>query len=311
MNPAQLQHCHDTIRPHIHRTPILTSSYLNQLSGCDLYFKCENFQKMGAFKIRGATYAISQLSEEARKRGVLTHSSGNFAQALSLAAKSLGVPAYIVMPENAPLVKIAAVKGYGGTVILCPSTMADREATAEKTQQETGATFVHPSNDPDVITGQGIVAKELLEDYPDLDIIVSPVGGGGLIGGTVLAVEAQDKNIRVIGAEPFAADDAYRSLISGKIERNVTTHTIADGLKTMLGDINFPIIQRGVEQIIRIEEVEIIEAMKLIWERMKIIIEPSCAVTLAAVLKNKELFAKKQVGIIITGGNVDLTNLPF
>ena len=311
MNTAQLQHCHDTIRPHIQRTPVLTSSQLNQMAECELYFKCENFQKMGAFKMRGATYAIAQLSEEARSKGVVTHSSGNFAQALSLAAQSLGVKAYIVMPENAPSVKIAAVKVYGGEVILCPSNMEAREATAAKIRQETGATFIHPSNDAHVITGQGTTAKELLEDYPDLDFIVSPVGGGGLIGGTVLAVEALSKKVRVIGAEPAKADDAYRSLKSGKIETNTTTNTIADGLKTMLGDINFPLIQRGVEEIIRVEEEEIISAMKLIWERMKIVIEPSCSVTLAAVLKNKELFSNKRVGLIISGGNVDLTKLPF
>lgn len=311
MNSAQLQHCHDIIRPHIHRTPVLTSSLLDELAGCHLYFKCENFQKMGAFKMRGATYAIAQLSEELRKKGVVTHSSGNFAQALSLAAKSLNVKAYIVMPENAPAVKIHAVKGYGGEVVLCPATIEDREAVASKIQQDTGATFIHPSNHPDVITGQGTAAKELLEDYPDLNVIVSPVGGGGLIAGTVLAVEAHTKKVMVIGAEPAAADDAYRSLISGKIEKNSSTNTIADGLKTMLGDLNFPIIQRGVNRIIRVEEDEIIFAMCLIWERMKIIVEPSCAVTLAAVLKNKELFKNQHVGILISGGNVDLSKLPF
>jgi threonine dehydratase len=266
---------------------------------------------MGAFKMRGATYAIAQLPEELRKKGVVTHSSGNFAQALSLAAKSLNVKAYIVMPENAPAVKIDAVKGYGGEVILCPATIEDREAVASKIQQDTGATFIHPSNHPDVITGQGTAAKELLEDYPDLNVIVSPVGGGGLIAGTVLAVEAHTKKVKVIGAEPAAADDAYRSLISGKIEKNSSTNTIADGLKTMLGDLNFPIIQRGVNRIIRVEEDEIIFAMRLIWERMKIIVEPSCAVTLAAVLKNKELFKNQDVGILISGGNVDLSKLPF
>ena len=311
MNSAQLQHCHDIIRPHIHRTPVLTSSLLDELAECHLYFKCENFQKMGAFKMRGATYAIAQLPEELRKKGVVTHSSGNFAQALSLAAKSLNVKAYIVMPENAPAVKIDAVKGYGGEVILCPATIEDREAVASKIQQDTGATFIHPSNHPDVITGQGTAAKELLEDYPDLNVIVSPVGGGGLIAGTVLAVEAHTKKVKVIGAEPAAADDAYRSLISGKIEKNSSTNTIADGLKTMLGDLNFPIIQRGVNRIIRVEEDEIIFAMRLIWERMKIIVEPSCAVTLAAVLKNKELFKNQDVGILISGGNVDLSKLPF
>ena len=189
--------------------------------------------------------------------------------------------------------------------------MERREASALKIQQETGATFIHPSNDAAVITGQGTVAKELLEDYPDLDIIVSPVGGGGLIGGTILAVEAHPKKVQVIGAEPAEADDAYRSLLSGKIEKNRTTNTIADGLKTMLGDINFPLIQRGVQKIVRIEEKEIVDSMRLIWERMKIIVEPSCAVTLAAVLKEKEFFAGKKVGLLISGGNVDLSKLPF
>lgn len=311
MTTDQLNHCHDTIRPHIHRTPVLFSTQLNEMAGCILMFKCENFQKMGAFKMRGATYAITQLPEELCNKGVVTHSSGNFAQALSLAAQSLGVQAYIVMPENAPEVKIAAVKGYGGQVILCAPTMEQREASALKIQQETGATFIHPSNDAAVITGQGTVAKELLEDYPDLDIIVSPVGGGGLIGGTILAVEAHPKKVQVIGAEPAEADDAYRSLLSGKIEKNRTTNTIADGLKTMLGDINFPLIQRGVQKIVRIEEKEIVDSMRLIWERMKIIVEPSCAVTLAAVLKEKEFFAGKKVGLLISGGNVDLSKLPF
>jgi threonine dehydratase len=311
MNKDRLNFCHDTIRPHIHRTPVLTSKQLNDLSGAELFFKCENFQRMGAFKMRGATFAISQLSEKERSKGVVTHSSGNFAQALSLAAKALGVKAYIVMPDNAPEVKKAAVKGYGGEIILCPPNNKDREETAARIQQESGATFIHPSNDADVITGQGTAAKELLEDYPDIEILIAPVGGGGLIAGTIIAAQSHNQPVKVFGGEPFAVDDAYRSLQSGNIESNTSANTIADGLKTQLGDINFPIIQDGIETIIRVEEAEIVQAMRLIWERMKIIIEPSCAVPLAAILREPQQFKNKKVGVILSGGNVDLSQLPF
>ncbi|WP_435624580.1 threonine ammonia-lyase [Flagellimonas sp.] len=311
MDKQQLQDCHERIKPFIHNTPVLTSRLLDGIASAQLFFKCENFQRMGAFKMRGAANAILQLPEDARKKGVVTHSSGNFAQALSLAAQSLGVPAFIVMPSSAPKVKKEAVKGYGGEVIECEPTLEARELASEKIRQEKGATFLHPSNDNEVILGQGTACKELLEEYPNLDAVFAPVGGGGLIAGTALSAHYFGKDCKVYGGEPFEVDDAYRSLISGKIETNNTINTIADGLKTQLGDKNFPIIQKHVEQIIRVTEEEIVQAMKLLWERLKIVCEPSCAVAFAAVLKEKEQFANQKVGIIISGGNVDLGNLPF
>ncbi|WP_299256222.1 threonine/serine dehydratase [uncultured Aquimarina sp.] len=311
MNAKSLTDTAQTIASHIHRTPVLTSRLLNQISGADLYFKCENFQRMGAFKMRGATHAILQLSDEQKSKGVVTHSSGNFAQALSLSAQILGVKAYIVMPSNAPQVKKDAVKDYGGEIIECPPTHKDREETANRIQKEKGATFLHPYNDHNVILGQGTAALELLEDHPDLAYIFTPVGGGGLIAGTSLAAHFFGKNCTVIGGEPFEVDDAYRALQSGALEVNQTTNTSADGLKMPLGDLTFPIIQQYVSEIIRVDEEEIINAMRLIWERMKIIIEPSCAVPLAALLREKERFQNKKVGIILSGGNVDLSNLPF
>ena len=302
---------HSEIATYIKRTPIMRSRLLNGLAETEVYFKCENFQRMGAFKMRGATAAILALNAEERAKGVVTHSSGNFAQAVSLSAKSLGIPAYIVMPSSAPQVKKDAVKTYGGQITECEPTIKAREAAAAKIEEETGATFLHPSNDLNVIYGQGTAAKEFLEDFPELDVIITPVGGGGLLAGTALAVDFYAEKCKTIGAEPFDVDDAYRSLESGKIEFNKTTNTIADGLKTNLGDKNFPIIQDKVYEIIRVEEEEIITAMKLIWERMKIVVEPSAAVAFAAVLKEKEKFHGKRVGIIISGGNVDLSNLPF
>lgn len=299
------------IQPYIHRTPVLKSRLLNKISGAELWFKCENFQRMGAFKMRGAANAIISLSDEQRSKGVVTHSSGNFAQALSLAAKSLDVLAYIVMPDTAPEVKKAAVRSYGGKITECPSTLKDREETAARIERETGATFIHPSNDLDVILGQGTAAMELIEDHPDLDYVITPVGGGGLIAGSALAVRYFGRNCKCIGAEPMEADDAWRSMQSGKIETNETANTIADGLKTNLGDINFPIITENVEKIVRVTEEEIRSALRLIWERMKIIVEPSSAVALAAVIREKEDFKNKKVGIIISGGNVDLQRLPF
>lgn len=312
MNKETLIKVQESIQPYIHRTPVLTSQLFNDISGANLYFKCENFQKMGAFKMRGATNAILSLSEAQRKKGVVTHSSGNFAQALSLAAKGVGVKAYIVMPKNAPMVKKDAVMGYEGEIIESESTPMAREELAEKVKLETGATFIHPSNDDDVIYGQGTAAMELLEDHPELDYIFSPVGGGGLIAGTALAAKYFSEKCKVIGGEPKNMDDAYRSLKSGKIDYNeIGATTIADGLRTFLGDRNFPIIKENVERIIRVEEEEIVQAMKLIWERMKIIVEPSSAVAFAALLKEKEKFKSKNIGIIISGGNVDLKHLPF
>lgn len=311
MDRAFLEKLHEHIKPYIHRTPVLTSEQINEICGANVYFKCENFQKMGAFKMRGAANAILNLTPEQKSKGVVTHSSGNFAQALSLAAKQQGVEAFIVMPNNAPQVKKDAVKGYGGYIIESESTPIAREEMAEKVRLEKKATFIHPSNDDHVIHGQGTAAIELLEDQPNLDYIFAPVGGGGLIAGTILAAKHFSEKCKVIGGEPFEADDAYRSLISGKIEGNETTNTIADGLRTYLGDRNFPIIKEGIHEIIRVTEQEIIDAMRLVWERMKIIIEPSSAVAFAALLRRKEKFEGKHVGVIISGGNVDLSNLPF
>ena len=297
------------IGPYIHKTPVLSSQTINKMVGAELFFKCENFQKMGAFKMRGATNAILQLSD--KQKGVVTHSSGNFAQALALAAKNLGVKAYIVMPSDAPQVKKDAVIGYGGEITECMPTLEARESTAKRIQEERGATFIHPFNDFNVVLGNASAGKELLDDHPELDCIIVPVGGGGLVSGTALSAIAFGNNCTVFGAEPFEVDDAYRSLEAGEIVHNTTTNTIADGLKTSLGDITFNIIKNHVQEIIRVTEEEIIEAMKLIWERMKIIVEPSSATALAAVLKSKQQFSKKKIGIMISGGNVDLKKLPF
>ncbi len=306
-----LEHAHQQIKPYIHRTPILTSSLLNEISGAEIYFKCENFQKMGAFKMRGAANAILNLSEDQRAMGVVTHSSGNFAQAVSLAAQKIGIPAHIVMPENAPQVKKDAVKGYGGKITECFPSIEVRQKTADQIIKKTGAAFLHPSNNLDVILGQGTAAKELLEDHDNFDYILTPVGGGGLVAGSALAANFFSKACKVIGAEPKEVDDAYRSLLSGKIESNESTNTMADGLRTNLGDINFPIIQKYVERLICVEELDILEAMKLIYQRLKIVIEPSSAVPFAAVLRERNFFAGKKVGIILSGGNVDLGKLPF
>ncbi|MBT8299850.1 MAG: pyridoxal-phosphate dependent enzyme [Maribacter sp.] len=311
MKKEDLIDCHNRIAPYVHRTPVLTSRLLNKMVGAELFFKCENFQRMGAYKMRGATNAILQLTDAQKEKGVVTHSSGNFAQALSLAAKSLGVKAYIVMPSSAPQVKKDAVKEYCGTIIECEPTLKARNAVADRIQSESGATFIHPSNDLNVIAGQGTACMELLQEHPNLDMVIVPVGGGGLIAGTALAAHYFGDDCKVIGAEPFEVDDAYRSLKSGKIETNETTNTIADGLKTQLGDKNFPLIQKYVDRIIRVTEKEIIEAMRLVCERMKIIIEPSSAVAFAGLLKEKDRFKGKKVGVIISGGNVDLKNLPF
>ncbi|MFT5168044.1 MAG: threonine dehydratase [Saprospiraceae bacterium] len=311
MTKQDLQNTYDRIKPFIHRTPVLSSAQLNELIGAEIYFKCENFQKMGAFKMRGAVNAILNLTPEQQQKGVVTHSSGNFAQAVSLAAKNIGIPAYIVMPSTAPEVKKEAVKGYGGQITICEPTIEARQANADRISEEKGASFLHPSNDIEVILGQGTAAIELLEDYPDLAYIFVPIGGGGLIAGTALATHYFGNNCITIGGEPLEADDAYRSLQSGKIETNKTINTIADGLRTELGDNNFPVIQKYVDRIIRVEETEIVAAMRLIWERMKIIVEPSSAVPFAALLREKESFAGKKIGVILSGGNVDLGNLPF
>jgi len=308
---AALLEAHERIKPYVHRTPVLTSTMINDIAGADLFFKCDNFQKGGAYKIRGATNALLSMDKSQRSHGVATHSSGNFAQALSIAARSLEVPAYIVMPENAPKVKVAAVKGYGGEVILCPSTLKDREATLEKVLADKDATPVHPSNDIDVILGQGTMSLELLDQTKGLDYIISPIGGGGVGAGACLACHHMSPSTKVVGAEPANADDAYRSLAAGHIMPSVNPDTIADGLRTQLGDKNFPIIHSLIDEIILVQEEIIIAAMRLVWERMKIIIEPSSATSLAAVMTNPDKFRDKRVGLIITGGNVSLDQLPF
>lgn len=306
-----IRETHETILGMIHRTPVMTCRSLNEMAGATLFFKCENFQKIGAFKMRGAASASLRLTEEERAMGLATHSSGNHAQAVARAAQILGVPAYIVMPENAPLIKQSATRGYGAEIIFCKPTQQDREATLEKVVTETGATFIHPYNDYNVIAGQATCAKELIEDTDKLDIIMAPIGGGGLMSGTALATRHLLPDARIVGAEPRAVDDAYRSFISGKMQLNLTADTIADGLKTNLGEKTFDIIIRHVNEILTVSEDAIVEAMRHIWERMKIVIEPSCAVPFAAILNNKELFEGKKVGVILTGGNVDLEKLPF
>ena len=311
MTKQTLLDCQKRIFPFIHTTSVLTSQAINEMLNAEVFFKCENFQKMGAFKMRGALNAIMQLSDAQKANGVVTHSSGNFAQAVSLAAKSLGVKAYIVMPSSAPKVKQEAVLGYGGLITICEPNLKAREEESLKIQKETGATFIHPSNNLDVIIGNSTACTELLELQNNLNIVITPVGGGGLLAGTALSAHFFGNNCKTIGAEPFEVDDAFRSLQSGKIETNTTVNTIADGLKTQLGDINFPIIQKHVSEIIRVTENEIINAMKLVYERMKIVIEPSSAVALAAVFREKEKFKNNKVGIIFSGGNVDLTKLPF
>lgn len=306
-----IQEAAERIGPYIHRTPVLSCRSLNDISGADIYFKCENFQKVGAFKFRGATNAVFSLSENKLAKGVATHSSGNHAQALALAARNRGVRAYIVMPDNAPSVKVSAVKGYGGEINFCKPTLQAREETLDRVVKETGATFIHPYNDAGIIAGQATAAMELFEEIDNLDIIMAPVGGGGLLSGTSLATTYLSPNTIIFGAEPEGADDARRSLKSGKLIPSVNPRTIADGLLTSLGSITYPIIKKYVSDILTVSEENIILAMKLIWERAKIIVEPSAAVPLGVVLQHKDKFAAKKVGIILSGGNIDLLKLPW
>ena len=301
----------ERIKPYAHRTPALTNESLNQRVGARVYLKCENMQKVGAFKFRGACNAVYSLSNEEAKRGVCTHSSGNHAQALALAARMRGIPAYIVMPNNAPQVKKDAVAGYGGRITFCKPTLEARENTMEGIRLETGATVVHPYDDERVIAGQGTATLELLDSIPDLDAVIAPVGGGGLLSGTSIAAKRLNPNIRVIAAEPEMADDAHRSLKEGKIVPSVNPKTIADGLLTSLGTLTFPIIQQNVEQIVTVSEGSIIEAMKFVWERAKIVIEPSAAVAVAVLWEGNIDLTGLKVGVILSGGNVDLNKLPW
>jgi len=308
---ADIEAAHARIRPHIHRTPVLTSTSLNELAGCEVYFKCENFQRIGAFKARGGMNAVLSLSLAEQQRGITTHSSGNHAQAIALAAKVVGTKAYIVMPSTAPAIKKNGVRVLGGEIIECPPTLAAREAGVAEVMARTGATFIHPFNNYAVIAGQATAAVELLEEVPDLQTVMAPVGGGGLLSGTALTVHYRRPTAQVIAGEPAGAADAVLSFRSGRIEQAPYINTIADGLLTSLGDKTLPIIRQHVKEIYTVSDDEIIVAMRLIWERLKIIIEPSCAVPFAALLQQKEQFTGQKVGIILTGGNVDLNHLPF
>ena len=301
------------IEGHGHRTPILTNKTIDELTGKKIFFKCENFQKIGAFKFRGGWNTISSLSEEEASKGVCTHSSGNHAQAVAYAAMKRNIPAYIVMPRNAPKVKIQAVEGYRANITLCEPTLKARRETLEEIAKKTGAYVVHPFNEPKVIAGQGTAAMEMIEDIGELDVICAPIGGGGLMSGTCIAARSMLPNVRLFGAEPKGADDAYQSLKKGKLIPQNNPKTICDGLLTSMGENTWNILKDHLEDIITVSDEEVVTAMKLIWERMKIIIEPSCATPLAAVLtpEFRELENIETIGIILTGGNVDLSKLPF
>jgi threonine dehydratase len=302
---------HHRIAGLVHKTPVMTCRSINAMFGGEFYFKCENFQKVGAFKFRGASNAVSLLDTEQASRGVATHSSGNHAAALALAARNGGISAYVVMPQNAPEIKKKAVAGYGANITFCEPTLAAREKTLEEIVRQTGAIEIHPYQNPDVIAGQGTAVKELIEEMGAHDLVLCPVGGGGLLSGTAIAAKALLPGCRVIGCEPEGADDAFRSFYGGKIFPSVQPKTLADGLLTSLGEINFSIINQKVDAMVTVSEQAIVEAMRLIWERMKIVVEPSSAVPLAAVLERKVEVSGMKTGIILSGGNVDLGKLPF
>ncbi len=302
---------HKRIEPYIHRTPVLTSSYFNDLVGAELFFKCENFQKAGAFKVRGASNAVFGLSDEMAKKGVATHSSGNHALSLSYAAGRRGIPCNVVMPRTAPEAKKAAVRGYGGIITECEPSTTSREEVFAEVQERTGAEFVHPYNDPRVVAGQGTCSKELMEQTDGLDCVIAPIGGGGMVSGTCLTLSNLAPEVKIYAAEPEQADDAYRSFKAGHIIADDAPQTIADGLKVPLKDLTWHFVSNHVTDIFTASEEEIIGAMKLTWQRMKIVIEASCAVPMATILKNKHVFAGKRVGVIITGGNVDMDTLPW
>ncbi|WP_159588100.1 beta-hydroxyaspartate dehydratase BhcB [Chelativorans xinjiangense] len=302
---------HARIAPHIHRTPIFTSTFLDGLTGASLFFKCENFQKAGAFKVRGASNAVFGLDEEKAAAGVATHSSGNHALSLSYAAGKRGIPVTVVMPKTAPEPKKAAVRGYGGRIVECEPSTSSREAMLAEVVAETGAEFVHPYNDPRVIAGQGTCAKEIVEQLGPLDAVIAPIGGGGMISGCCLTLSAIASQAKIYAAEPKNADDAHRSLKAGHIIADDAPQTVADGLKVPLKELTWHFVSRYVEDILLATEDEIVEAMRLIWQRMKIVVEPSSAVPLAAILKNKHIFAGKRVCVVLTGGNVDLDKLPW
>jgi threonine dehydratase len=308
---ADIEAAYSKIRPFIHNTPVMKSKQLNELFNCELFFKCENFQKVGAFKFRGATNAVLSLSSEERTKGVVTHSSGNHAAALALAARMSGITAKIVMPENAPVVKKNAVAGYGAEITYCKATLQAREEATRLIIEKTGAKLIHPYDNFNVICGQGTAALELLQEIEDLEIVVAPIGGGGLLSGTSACVKGVNSNIQAIGAEPLNANDAFISFTTGVLTPSVNPVTCADGLLTSLSELTFSVIKKNVDKILTAKEDSIIECMLLVWERMKIIIEPSSATVLAVVKENPGIFRGKKTGLIISGGNVDLRKLPF
>ena len=302
---------HARIAPHIHRTPVLTSSFLNELTGAELFFKCENFQKAGAFKVRGASNAVFGLRDDQLERGVATHSSGNHALSLSYAAGRRGIPCTVVMPRTAPQAKKDAVRGYGGVIVECEPSTSSREAVFAEVQARTGADFVHPYNDPRVISGQGTCSRELMEQVEGLDAVVAPIGGGGMISGTCLTLSSIAPGVEIFAAEPVNADDAARSFRAGHIIADDAPDTVADGLKVPLKELTWHFLRSYATDVLTATEEEIVEAMKLHWKRMKIVIEASCSVPLAVILKNPDRFRGKRVGVILTGGNVDLDKLPW
>ncbi|HSV76790.1 MAG TPA: pyridoxal-phosphate dependent enzyme [Bacteroidales bacterium] len=307
----ELLRAREIIKPYARITPVLTSSTLNKLTGASLFFKCENFQKGGAFKIRGASFAVSTLSRDDAQKGVCTHSSGNHAQALSLAARLQGINAYVVMPSNSSRIKIAAVQDYGGKITFCNPTLQDRESALQSLKEKAGAVEIHSYNDYRVITGQGTACAELVEEVPDLDYVATPVGGGGLLSGTILAARYFSPGTKIIAAEPLQANDTWQSFNQKKFVPSIKPNTIADGLRTSLGSLTFPIIMNGVADVLTASEESIIKAMLLIWERMKIVVEPSGVLPLAVLLENPGRFSGKKIGLILSGGNIDLSSLPW
>ena len=306
-----IEKAHQRISDHIHNTPILTSDSIDNELGSNLFFKCENFQKTGSFKIRGATNSILQLNETEIKNGIITTSSGNHGAAVAFIADKIGTSSKIIMPNNTPKNKIENVQRYGGEIFYCEPNIKSREDTLEKMIQKSGGSIIHPYNDEKIIAGQGTVAKELIEKVPDLDAIICPVSGGGLLSGTLLAAKDLKPGIKVFGAEPENADDTYRSILNNKIMSNETTDTIADGLRAQVGTVTFPIIKENVDKILLVSEEMIISSMYMIWQRLKIIIEPSCSIVLAALMLNSNKFLNKKVGLILTGGNYDLKQIPW
>ncbi len=306
---SDIREAYERIKDNIVKTPVMTSTTIDGMTGCQVYFKCENFQRVGAFKFRGSYNTVSQLTKEERERGVIAHSSGNHAQALALAARMLGVHATIVMPQNSPAVKVAATKGYGAEVVFCENSTESRASVANELIEKHGFTLVHPYNDDRIIAGAGTAALELIEEIGQLDYIFAPVGGGGLLSGTAITTKGLCPESVVIAVEPQNADDAYRSFKANKIFPSVTPNTIADGLRTQLGELTFEVIKKHVDDIILVSEQEILEAMKLLWERMKLVVEPSGAVSLAGLIKMSKDFSGSKIGVIISGGNIDLSEL--